>query len=270
MRIEIDKRGNSFCDFGPEKKAKKTRRKHKKAMPTAVQRLFEICNDVFAGAGSVPSPPQVERLQSVLDSMKPSDVGLNELMPYFEAEKNEGYPPITYLHVYECDNFSIGIFCLPPSGVIPLHNHPNMTVFSKLLFGSMHIKSFDWAPPPFDAVWPAKAKAETTSSVRLAKVKVDSDFNAPCKTSILYPTSGGNMHTFHAQTACAVLDVFGPPYNDSKGRHCTYFHEFPYPSFSVSVQENGGEYAWLEEIERPGSLKVVGAEYEGPKIVDTL
>ena len=72
--------------------------------------------------------------------------------------------------------------------------------------------------------------ADTTPDVRLAKVKVDSDFTAPCNTSILYPADGGNMHCFTAVTACAVLDVLGPPYSDD--RPCTYYHDFPFSEFS--------------------------------------
>lgn len=68
--------------------------------------------------------------------------------------------------------------------------------------------------------------------MRLAKVKVDADFTAPCNPSILYPADGGNMHCFTAVTACAFLDVLGPPYSDPDGRHCTYYLNYPYSNFS--------------------------------------
>jgi len=201
------------------------------------------------------------------------DVGVSPDMPFFKATKGEGYPRITYLHIYECDRFSIGIFCLPPTGVIPLHNHPEMTVFSKLLFGTLHIKSYDWVK---DAATGSALIADPSDGrsgeARLAKVKVNSKFTAPCSTNILFPADGGNMHCFTAKTPCAVLDVLGPPYSDPAGRHCQYYLDSPFPKFTmkeltVSEEERDG-YAWLEEIERPKEVTMVGALYNGPKIVE--
>ncbi|KAJ0260969.1 Plant cysteine oxidase 1 [Hirschfeldia incana] len=259
------------------KKKKKNNNKNKKKLPrkkrgeiTAVRRLFDTCKEVFSngGPGVIPSEDKIQQLRDILDNMKPEDVGLTPTMPYFRPDygpEHGSSPPITYLHLHQCDQFSIGIFCLPPSGVIPLHNHPGMTVFSKLLFGTMHIKSYDWV---VDA--PMR-----DSKTRLAKLKMDSTLTAPCNASILYPEDGGNMHRFTARTACAVLDVLGPPYCNPEGRHCTYFLEFPLDNFSSeedNVLRGEGDkegHAWLQERDdKPEDLNVVGALYTGPKVED--
>lgn len=174
-------------------------------------------------------------------------------------------PAITYLHVYECNDFSIGIFCIPASSSIPLHNHPGMTVLSKLLFGAMHVRAFDWARPdehmPQDHFQP-----------RLAELVEDRLVASPCPADVLFPTSGGNIHAFTALTPCAVLDVLAPPYNAEAGRQCTYFRELPPPSFprlsSPAGLPEGREYGWLEEFQPPSSFVVQRGCYRGAKIIE--
>ncbi|XP_010915155.1 plant cysteine oxidase 2 isoform X2 [Elaeis guineensis] len=259
----------------PSSERSTKRQRSSESMTTRVQMLFETCREVFADgqAGNVPSPEDVDRLRFVLDNMNALDVGLAESMPYFRNIESGGTPPrITYLHLCECDNFSIGIFCFPPSGVIPLHNHPGMTVFSKLLFGSLHIKSYDWVDIPQDSNYAIIPAHFQPPGVRLAKVKTDAIFTAPCETSVLYPADGGNMHRFSARTSCAVLDVLGPPYSDSEGRPCTYYNDFPLATFPAAAVVAPGEdedYAWLEEREKPDDFIVVGARYRGPRIVES-
>ncbi|KAF7819683.1 plant cysteine oxidase 2 [Senna tora] len=273
-----DRKSKQLCelpnDTNTNSKSRKNRRRQKKMSP--VQRLFDTCKEVFASAGTgiVPPPQDIEKLRAVIDAITLEDAGLKPEMPYFRMNASQRTPRITYLHIYECENFSMGIFCLPPSGVIPLHNHPGMTVFSKLLFGTMHIKSYDWVVD-FPSDTPTIFKpSETvqTPEVRLAKIKVDADFTAPCNPSILYPADGGNMHCFTAVTACAVLDVLGPPYSDPEGRHCTYYLNYPFSHFSVDginvAEEERKDYEWLQERENLEDIEVVGGVYSGPKIAE--
>ena len=50
---------------------------------------------------------------------------------------------VRYLHVKEVPHkYSAGIFVFPPNAEIPLHDHPDMVVLSRVLYGELHVRSF--------------------------------------------------------------------------------------------------------------------------------
>ncbi|KAK3137067.1 hypothetical protein QOZ80_5BG0447270 [Eleusine coracana subsp. coracana] len=211
--------------------------------------------------------------------MKPEDFGLSPDLKFFRTrDAAEGTPMITQTTIYKCPEFSMVIFFLPPNAVIPLHNHPGMTVFSKLLLGSMHIKSYDWVDPDPDPSVSSCSSSSPSDQLRLAKLVVDDVFTAPCDTSVLYPTTGGNMHRFTAIAPCAVLDILGPPYSIEEDRDCTYYTDIPYTHSSTAnghhdltsaeQEEQGPRLAWLKEIDMPRELKMCSVQYGGPPISD--
>ncbi|XP_058087122.1 plant cysteine oxidase 2-like isoform X2 [Magnolia sinica] len=163
-----------------------------------------------------------------------------------------GISQITYVHIYECDDFSIGVFCYPAGGTLPLHDHPRMTVLSKVLYGSVYIKAYDWVK-----CWDSNGKIGG-----LGGMVLDGVYQAPCETSVLFPASGGNIHSFTALTPCAILDVLSPPYSEEFGRPSTYYSDIPIPFFPG--------YALLEEKELPDDLVVISAPYLGPELAVDL
>ncbi|XP_042483084.1 plant cysteine oxidase 3 [Macadamia integrifolia] len=246
---------------------------------SSVQALYDFCKKAFTPSGTSSSSSQaIQKLSSLLDKTSPADVGLKE--DNSDDDRGHGFSghnqfnriarwvqPITYLNINENDNFTMCIFCLPTLSGIPLHDHPEMTVLSKVLYGSLHVKAYDWVEPAKIQ----KIRGPGYPPVRLAKLTVDKVLTASCGTSVLYPKSGGNIHCFTAVSTCAVLDILAPPYREAAGRKCTYYHDYPYSSFSI---ENGvdiidgkeEDYAWLEEIDTPDDLYMITGEYKGPAI----
>lgn len=263
-----------------------------------VQMLYELCKETFS-AGEAhelePSQEAIQRLRSLLDTVKPIDLGLDEAaIEEIEQHASRSFyrrvirrrvprrsgtggrwatsvtyvhtPPVTYFHIYQCDSFSMGIFCLPKSAVIPLHDHCGMTVLSKLLYGSMHVTAYDWLDPVTDRDLISEhenSRPPGRPGLRLAELKSHAILEAPCETSVLYPTTGGNIHSFTAVTSCAVLDILTPPYRDDP----SYYR--PYNGRENKRDVDDGSSVWLEEVEKPDNFILRPRPYPGPVIIDT-
>ncbi|KAJ8752356.1 hypothetical protein K2173_003992 [Erythroxylum novogranatense] len=246
-----------------------------------VEAIYDLCKLTFTPSGiPYPSSNAINSLCSLLDTVGPADVGLKEEssdddrgLGFFGLHRSSRIArwaqPITYIDIYECESFTMCIFCFPTSAVIPLHDHPGMTVFSKLLYGSLHVKAYDWVEPACIQ----EAKGNGYPSVRLAKLSVDKVLTAPCDTSVLYSNRGGNLHCFTAVTPCAVLDILAPPYREDAGRKCTYYHDYPYSILATGNEARLGnskveDYAWLAELGVPDNLYMREGVYSGPVIHD--
>ncbi|XP_076918443.1 plant cysteine oxidase 2-like [Bidens hawaiensis] len=271
MTIEVGLTGVSKV-IRKKKCSRKTSSKRKPSPPAKtisfpLQRLYMSCIDVFKGDGTVPSPADVQKVCGILDGMKAEDVGLSSNLQFFKAPGIAGVTPkVACTTIYQSEKFSLCIFFLPANAVIPLHNHPGMTVFNKLLIGKVHIKAYDLvtSSDQDDSVSPSQPK--------LASLIADGVYTVPCDTSVLYPTSGGNIHAFKAITPCAILDVMGPPYSKKDGRDCSYYSDIPYDALPyervVKSEDERERYWWLEEIETPKESEMEGIDYMGPRIIE--
>ncbi|KAL3913105.1 MAG: hypothetical protein SGPRY_008100 [Prymnesium sp.] len=207
------------------------------------------------------SSGDLQAARSAMDLVSARDVGFDP------AARAPAGGPIEYRLIYHDERFSMAIFFLPQGACIPLHDHPQMTVLSKILFGELRVTAYDM--PELGATThlsPAHASACRASAICAARkasrptsffsrrkptvLKCSSPqhatVSAPCDTLRLDPCKG-NIHRFEALADTAILDVLSPPYDDRAGRSCHYYR--------VQSEEEGG-VTELVEIDWPPELRI--------------
>lgn len=201
-----------------------------------LNRVWNVLQKMKLDGGKMMGDALLRELQGALQRVSLAELGFDNRGSSGHADDDSR--KITYLHIYEDRDVSMGIFCLPARSRIPLHDHPGMSVVSRVLYGDLHVSSFDWEESDSTTDQLKKRKR----SEKLAKRVCDSVLRAHDAPLVLKPRSGGNIHQFTALTDSAVLDVLSPPYSTDESRDCTYYRV-------VKNVEDGR--AVLEEYEPP-------------------
>ena len=209
---------------------------------------------------------------SLMDALTP--VALS-IWPPIAAEPSAVPPVIRTQLVYEDSDVELVVFLFPAGACIPLHDHPHMSVFSKVLYGSLATTSYDWEEPlthrELDSLSAELERLESQTEdpgpplapPRAAVCRASAVLTPASPTSSLGPCAG-NIHTFQAREACAVIDLLMPPYDDGRHRGCHYFELCE--KGTVAPPAPGARVS-LRVVAPPPSLVIRSAIYRGPRVV---
>jgi hypothetical protein len=120
---------------------------------------------------------------------------------------------ISYLPIgRDPTRWSLGCFVFAPFAKMPLHDHPGMHGFGRIVAGSLRASTYDWAHDR--AAGQAGGPARLRTSLEWLQ--------APALTCVC--PLAGNVHELVAgANGCVMLDALVPDYDDDRGRGCSFY-----------------------------------------------
>ncbi|GLD93540.1 hypothetical protein PINS_up002132 [Pythium insidiosum] len=156
---------------------------------------------------------------SLCNRMTPAQFGIRAPTPSIASTMTE----VHYWKLWESDTIDMGIFFMPPNSVIPLHNHPGMSVVSRILYGGASVTSYDLVPKTeLLSSLPASEVEAEKDDVKWARVTREGDYVG--ESTMWLDPRRFNLHHIQAnpEIGCALLDIMIPPY-DNADRDCHHF-----------------------------------------------
>jgi hypothetical protein len=176
-----------------------------------IQIIYETLAGIHDISKSSHDPVQCSNLLACMSAM--NDVTLQELglsKLYLEHLEES-----VCLDICTSRKFSIAVFIIPRGCRLPLHDHPNMCVLSKLIVGRLRYRSF--TPIGYNT----NLSTGTYQCVNEYKT-----FHDP---TWALTRSVGNFHELIAEECCVLLDSILPPYHPPE-RSCIYYQANQLPS----------------------------------------
>eukprot|EP00892_Ulva_mutabilis_P000395 jgi/Ulvmu1/10356/UM061_0039.1 len=218
----------------------------------ALQRLVDFCSSKIEYDHDRLDPAAEAELMRLLESVPIQALGFHEDVISQPDERYMGSTSVSYMHVAEKEGcFSMGVFLFKDGAALPLHDHPRMSVYSRALFGTIDVRSFDWVEAP--APRGGAAQARLAAVCRLQ----------PSMVSALHPDAG-NVHSFQAHTPAAIFDILVPGY--CGGRSCSYFEATSTPADDDS---SGGRTVHMLHDAPAIAPSVLSTAYPGSRPIVT-
>lgn len=222
-------------------------------MASKLENIVQQALRTFARASkSLPEPSQNDlvTLKTMADVITIKDVKV----PKFLLNKSEVHvcgkklkatvEPIDYLRIYEDADVSIGVFVLKQGAKLPIHDHPYMYGFLKVIEGVIKVTSY--------SVVELDTETSVDNSTFFYKhpLKVikhpEADISEKDPSCMLTPTERSIHEVECVRGPAAFLDILAPPYveDSSDSRGCHYFKE-------ITDVKNDDNYIRLIQISEP-------------------
>lgn len=169
----------------------------------AIQNMYNSLSSITNIEESMQLSTSCPHIAACLDAMNCvtfKDLGIDDAF----VQKNKDSVCMNIVNMRE---FDIQVFVIPKGKELPLHDHPNMMVLSKLITGSLSVRSFNCE----------KANNKNSFISKEIPTKKTSSDNA----WLLTPQEG-NIHELKGEENSIVLDVLMPPYMQPD-RPCNYY-----------------------------------------------
>ncbi|XP_033109752.1 2-aminoethanethiol dioxygenase-like [Anneissia japonica] len=206
-------------------------------------------------------------LKCLCNEIKAADLNITlstqEALSSNSARPSYSRPPVSYMEIYEDKVLTMGIFLLRKGSRIPLHDHPGMYGFCRVLYGTISVESFSHIDkdiselnvPEFEEF--QDKPGPDMRFLTPTKHNQSGEFSSNTGTCVLLPRIG-NYHELKAVDGpAAFLDILAPPYEPERGRDCLYYK---------LLSEKTGDTKWLLQIDPPRDFWCDNLPYPGPEV----